>query len=71
MIFAVMLPMIIGPRLGAEVTERYSDTTYISAYGEPALVPSSHIFLAAAIVGAVILIPLFFLEKEWKRADNK
>lgn len=71
MIFAVMLPMIIGPRLGAEVTERYSDTTYISAYGEPALVPSSHIFLVAAIVGAVILIPLFFLEKEWKRADNK
>lgn len=28
--------------------------------------PSSHIFLVAAIVGAVILIPLFFLEKSGK-----
>ncbi len=70
MIFAVMLPMIIGPRIGAEITQRYSTTTYTSAYNEPTLVPSAHVFLASAIIGIFILIPLFFLLKEWKKEDK-
>lgn len=70
MIFAVMLPMIIGPKIGSIVTNRFSDTYYTDAYGGQVLVPPSHIFLAAAIVAVLIFVPLFFLEKEWKKAEN-
>lgn len=70
MIFAVMLPMIIGPRVGSEITERFSLTTYTNSYNEPTLVPPAHLFLAAAVIGIFILIPLFFLLKEWKKSEK-
>lgn len=70
MIFVVMLPMIIGPKLGSIVTNRFSATTYTDAYGGEVLVPPSHIFLAAAIIGFFIFIPLFFLLREWKSEKN-
>lgn len=70
MIFAVMLPMIIGPKIGSIVTENFSTTNYTNEYGETVLVPPPHIFLASAIVGIFILIPLVFLVKEWKKSKN-
>ena len=54
MIFAVLLPMILGPWLGAAVI-RGSDSTYIEL-GQVKTVPTPGIYLAAA---AVLLMNLF------------
>ena len=54
MIFAVMLPMIIGPAIGAEVI-RNSDSTYVEL-GVVKTVPTPGIFLAAAVV-LLLLVP--------------
>ena len=71
MIFTVMVPMIIGPAIGSFVTERFSNTPYLNDYGESVLVPPAHIFLAAAAVSVLILIPLVFLLKEWRKTEAK
>ncbi len=71
MIFSVMLPMLIGPRIAAEITDVYATAQYANDYGEMVNIPAPHIYLGAAIAGAVIVIPLFFLVKEFKKAENK
>ena len=48
MIFAVLLPMVIGPAIGAAVI-RGSDSTYVDL-GQVKTVPTPGIFLAAALV---------------------
>ncbi len=70
MIFTVMVPMIIGPAIGSFITERFSNTPYINDYGESVLVPPAHIFLGAAAVAVLIIIPLVFLLKEWKKTET-
>ena len=62
MIFAVLLPMLIGPQLGAAVI-RGSDSTYIEL-GQVKSVPTPAIFLAAAAVLLTSLAPVFILRKE-------
>ena len=54
MIFGVLLPMILGPALGATVI-RNSDSTYIEL-GVVKTVPTPGIFLAAAVV-LLLLVP--------------
>lgn len=72
MIFSVLLPMLIGPRIAAKITDIYATAQYANDYGEMVNIPAPHIYLGAAIAGAVIVIPLFFLVKEFKKqkADN-
>jgi MFS family permease len=48
MIFAVLLPMLIGPRIGA-LAIRGSDSTYVEL-GVTKTVPTPAIYLAAAVV---------------------
>ncbi len=69
MIFGVMIPMIIGPAIGSAVTETFAVKTYTNDYSEIVNVPPPHIFLAAAAVVLLVLIPLAFLIKEWKRIE--
>lgn len=71
MIFSVMLPMLTGPRIAAEITDIYATAQYANDYGEMVNIPAPHIYLGAAITGAIIVIPLFFLVKEFKKAENK
>lgn len=71
MIFGVMIPMIIGPAIGSAVTEQFALKTYTNDYGEVVNVPPPHIFLAAAVVAIMIIIPLVFLIKEWKRIESE
>ncbi len=71
MIFYVMLPMIIGPRIAAKITDIYATAQYANDYGEMVNIPAPHIYLGAAIAGAIIVIPLFFLVKEFKKIENK
>ena len=70
MIFGVMIPMIIGPAIGSAVTERWAVKQYTNDYLETVNVPPPHIFLAAACVTVLVFIPLVFLIKQWKSAEN-
>ena len=66
MIFAVLLPMIIGPWIGAAVI-RSSDSTYIEL-GQVKTVPTPGIYLAAAIALLTILVPILVLRRREKKA---
>lgn len=61
MIFAVLLPMVIGPVIGAQVIRR-SPTTYVEL-GQVKAVPTPGIFLAAAIVLVFVALPVAILRK--------
>ncbi len=65
MIFQVLLPMIIGPAIGAAVI-RGSDSTY-EELGQIKSVPTPGIFLAAAAVLLVTAVPLVVLRRREKR----
>ena len=65
MIFAVLLPMIIGPSIGATVI-RNSDSTYIDL-GQVKTVPTPGIYLASAACLLLILIPILILKKRDKK----
>ncbi len=62
MIFAVLLPMLLGPQLGAAVI-RGSDATYVEL-GQVKSVPTPGIFLAAALVLLTCLVPVALLRRE-------
>ena len=67
MIFSVLLPMLIGPTVAEKISTAYSATTYVNDYGETLPTPAPHIFLASAAIGLIIVIPLYFLSKEFKK----
>ncbi len=60
MIFAVMLPMIIGPVIGDKACQSAARTIINEANAE-VIVPAKDMFLWAAIVCIFALIPLYFL----------
>lgn len=68
MIFAVLLPMIIGPTIGSAVI-RGSDSTYIEL-GQVKSVPTPSIYLAAAVVLLTVAIPVLLLKKSEKAAGK-
>ena len=68
MIFAVMLPMIIGPSLGAAVIKN-SGSTYIDL-GKVNNVPTPAIFLASAAALLLIVIPIIFLKRRAKNENS-
>ena len=61
MIFAVLMPMIIGPAIGAAVI-RGSDSTYIEL-GQVKSVPTPSIYLAAAMVLLLTALPVILLRR--------
>ena len=67
MIFGVLLPMILGPSIGAAVI-RGSDSTYVEL-GVTKTVPTPQIFLAAAVVLLLIIPPVLALKKRASRAE--
>ena len=69
MIFGVMLPMIIGPFIGAAVIKN-SGMTY-EELGSVKQVPTPSIWLAAAIVALLILVPYHFYMKAQKIKKQK
>ena len=60
MIFAVMIPMVVGPYVGKKAIYS-SGVHYIDDYGVSQIVPASSMFLYAAIVCAVALIPIIVI----------
>ena len=63
MIFAVMLPMVIGPVIGDKACQ-YAAQTIINEAGAEVIVPAKNMFLWAGIVCIFALIPLYFLIKK-------
>ncbi|MFB0920708.1 MAG: MFS transporter [Oscillospiraceae bacterium] len=68
MIFAVMLPMIIGPSIGAAVIKN-SSSTYTDL-GVVKSVPTPAIFLAAAAALLLIAIPVIYLKRRAKHENS-
>ncbi len=68
MIFAVLIPMVVGSAIGSRVTEAFADNhelgTYINEFGETVNVPVPEIFIFSAIVAVFIVIPIVFLRKK-------
>ncbi len=62
MIFAVMIPMVVGPWIGNLVC-KVSSFTYINDYGVETSAPGNVMFFAAAVVAVFIIIPLIPLAK--------
>lgn len=60
MVFAVMLPMVIGPYVGKKAIFS-SGVYYTDDYGVSQIVPTSSMFLYAAIVCATALIPIIII----------
>lgn len=67
MIFVVLIPMVVGPTLG-NIAAKNSDVTYIEN-GAVKVLPTEAMFLYAAIVAALIFIPMLpYLKKDKERA---
>ena len=69
MIFAVMLPMVVGPIIGAAVI-RGGNSTYVEL-GQVKTVPTPEIYLAAAIVLLLVAVPLAALKKREKSKERE
>ena len=68
MIFAVLLPMIIGPSIGAAVIKG-SNSTYMEL-GQLKTVPTPGIYLAAAVILLLVAVPVLVLKKREKMSDR-
>ncbi|MBQ7689527.1 MAG: MFS transporter [Clostridia bacterium] len=68
MIFNVLLPMVIGPKIGTEVISHFSKYhtlgTYLNDYGETVASPVPEIFAFAAGVSLFLLIPAIIMKKK-------
>lgn len=71
MIFYVLLPMVIGPWIGARIINGFSAAhamgTYLNDYGESVAVPVPELFLAAAAVAALAVVPCVAAARIMKR----
>ncbi|MBQ4365920.1 MAG: MFS transporter, partial [Clostridia bacterium] len=70
MIFAVLLPMVIGPMLG-NFSSSASAVTYTDEFGVSQNAPTSAMFLCAAIVAVLVFLPLGFLIKKALHPQRK
>ncbi len=68
MIFAVLLPMVIGPFIGAAVIKN-SNSTYIEL-GVVKNVPTPAIFLASAVVLLLSVVPIMLLKRRQANENN-
>lgn len=62
MIFAVLLPMVVGPAIG-DIACRISNLTIIE-YGVEKLVPSTSMFAFSAVVAIFVFVPMGILIKK-------
>ncbi|MBR6567167.1 MAG: MFS transporter [Clostridia bacterium] len=62
MIFSVLIPMVVGPAIG-DIACRTSNLTIIE-YGVEKLVPSTSMFLYAAVVSVFVFVPILLLAKK-------
>lgn len=66
MIFFVMIPMVSGPYIGQGVSY-INKVEYVNEYGNTVVQPNKFIFLFAAIVIALAIIPTIFVMRKEKQ----
>ena len=67
MMFSVLLPMVTGPFIGEWLYELTSDGTYTNEFNEIVTIPNEYIFLGAAIIIVISIVPvILILRKELK-----
>jgi MFS family permease len=59
LVFMVMLPMVIGPPIGAYIVETFGIPTILN--GIPGFIPTPEIFIVRGILSLTPLIPLYFI----------
>lgn len=69
MIFAVLLPMVIGPSIGAAVI-RGGGSTYVEL-GQVKSVPTPDIYLAAAVIVLLTAVPVALLRRREGRTKDE
>lgn len=69
MVFVVLIPMIIGPKLG-EIASKGSQIYYENEVHVQKLLPSSSMFAYAAVAAALALIPIVILMKKGIELKN-
>lgn len=69
LIFVVMIPMVTGPYIGQALC-LINKVTYINDYGEEILLPNAFIFLGAAFVLALTIIPIIILLRNERKKIN-
>ena len=62
LIFGVMLPMIIGPFIGARIITE--GPTYIDEFGVEQIVPNAALFVGSAVVALLLFIPMVIMIKK-------
>lgn len=70
MIFAVLIPMVIGPVIGDMACQKAAQTIINEANAE-VIVPAKNMFLWAGIVCVFALIPLYFPIKKGVDTEEK
>ena len=67
MIALVLIPMIVGPHIGSMVIKG-SQSTYIEL-GVEKTMPTPDLFIVAAIIALISILPILYLAKKEKRAN--
>ena len=70
MIFVVMVPMVTGPYIGLAATTLWANSTYENEYGQLVTTPSNFVFLFAAIVLVLALVPIILLIRKEKKDET-
>lgn len=71
MVFVVLIPMFIGPLLSEALYKNLNPAEYINEYGEVTALPNEWIFLGAALVMLLSLIPVIIMVvKEFKNGKE-
>jgi MFS family permease len=64
----VLIPMITGPFIGSMLAK--SGSTYVE-FGEVKDIPSNYMFLVAALIALIIIIPSLLVERQLKREQKQ
>ena len=70
MIFFVLIPMVTGPYIGQAVSY-INKHEYINEYGRTFVTPNAFIFLFAAIIIGLTVVPTIFIIRKEKKNEQE
>ena len=70
MIFTVLIPMIIGPMVIAEIICRLGGNPYKNEYGVTVYPPNKWLFFATGVIFALAIIPVIIMIRKERRMKN-
>ena len=70
MIFTVLIPMLIGPMVIAEIICRLGGNPYKNEYGVTVYPPNKWLFFATGVIFALAIIPIIIMIRKERRIKN-